>query len=157
MSDHTSLHPVPSGSRGRARGNDREEKITVLDPTPATPADPDKPHTGGVAIEGSPGQFQVSRPSADVVRSAVNIEGDDEPRERPPEVHFFRYVGDKERKFKMPTGHGRDGYTATIRPGKVLSTLEYPLAVLKSQGFIPQRDWRGGNLEPISADEARMS
>lgn len=151
MSD--SLNPITTTARRGSRGSDREEKLTVLDPTPPMPADPDKPNNGGVGIEGTPGNYQITRPSADVVRSAVDAQA----TAPGPGVQYFRYVGEKERKFKMSTGNGRDGYSATIRPGKVLSTLEYPLPMLKSQGFIPQKDGKGGNLEPISADEARMS
>jgi hypothetical protein len=159
MSHPDSLNPipVPTARRGAARAADRDEKVSVLDPTPAQPADLDKAHTGGVAIEGTPGNFQVTRPSADVARSAVDLSERDRPEGEKAPVQYFRYVGDRERKFKMPIGQGRDGYSVTIRPGKVLSTLEYPLASLKTQGFLPQKEGRGGNLEPISADEARSN
>lgn len=149
MSNPDSLNPIPVGRRGGPKP-DREERVTVLDATPPVQADPDKPHTGGVQIEGTPGNFSVSRPSADVVRSAIDPAVP--PAVEKALVQYFRYTGSSDRKFKMPTGQGRDGYSATMRPGKVISTLEYPLAQLKTQGFIP-----GRNLEPISAEEALAS
>ena len=154
MSTETQTPPTPSGVRAAPRAakgaNDREEKIEILDPTP--PIDPTIAHTRGVQLAGQPGQLQVQRPSADVIGSAVRPADDAKTAEEPAKVEYFRYIGERERKFKMGAGSGRDGYMATLRPGKVISSKDYPMASLKSQGFIP-----GRNLEPISAEEAMAS
>lgn len=152
MSDPSQTQATGTRGGGARRVNDREERVTTLDPTPAMPqAIPGEMRSGPVGIAGAPGAHRLQNPSSEVVGDARrDAPSAEEAGEKPPVVQFFRYVGDKPRSFTMKQGDGRDGYTARMQPGKVISTKEYSLPQLKSQGFLP-----GRNLEEISEEEAK--
>ncbi len=143
----STLQITPTGTRG-SKAKVSSEEVQVLDPTPA------------VANEDAPTTFDIRNAvHGDVVGSAVRpLTPAQETAQKEAEaaVQYFRYTGN-ERRIRMTEknplpGMPASSYQVTIRPGKIFSSKEYNLEVLKNQGIR-----EGANLERISEEEARTN